>query len=280
MPDRLSTPDPDVLLRLVWRLMRPLIRLLIVAGVPFPRLAELLRQLYVDVASRDLVTDPKARTDSRISLLTGVHRKELRRIRGVAFAQLELPEGVSLSTEIIGRWLGGAPWTDKAGQPRPLPRVAPKGKPSFDLLVASVTKDFRPRTVLEQWISQGLVSIDPSGNIVLQQEFLVPKPGQAEQLFYFSRNLHDHIAAAVANITASDVAPFLDRSVHYDRLSPDAAQRLRAHARNVAQCMLLNINREALRLVDADIPEGDTTERVNVGVYLFSEADRLFEERP
>ncbi len=35
----------------------------------------------------------------------------------------------------------------------PLPRSGPA--PSFDSLVASVTRDVRPRAVLDEWVSQG-----------------------------------------------------------------------------------------------------------------------------
>ena len=75
------TLQPDMLLRPVRRLLRPLVRLLIKRGVTFPALADVLRSLYVEVAAHELLTEPRARTDSRISLLTGVHRKEIRRWR-------------------------------------------------------------------------------------------------------------------------------------------------------------------------------------------------------
>ena len=51
------------------------------SGLTYPILADALRRLFVDVAVEDILTDPKSRTDSRISLLTGVHRKELKRLR-------------------------------------------------------------------------------------------------------------------------------------------------------------------------------------------------------
>ena len=88
--DRPRPPPPAALLRASRRLLRPLVRLLMRAGVTFPVLADLLRTLYVEVAARDLLVDPKAQTDSRISLLTGVHRKEIRRLR-------ELPPDTSRS---------------------------------------------------------------------------------------------------------------------------------------------------------------------------------------
>ena len=78
------TPAPPtpatLLLDATARLLRPLVRLLIRSGVVCPTVMDVLRGLYVDVA-REMLPDPRARTDSRISLLTGVHRKELRRHR-------------------------------------------------------------------------------------------------------------------------------------------------------------------------------------------------------
>ena len=80
-PPPTLAPRPEALLGPLRRLMRPLIRLLIRSGVGFPAFAELARGLYVEVAGQDLLADPTERTDSRISLMTGVHRKELRRLR-------------------------------------------------------------------------------------------------------------------------------------------------------------------------------------------------------
>ena len=71
--------------------------------------------------------------------------------------------------------------------------------------------------------------------------------------------------------TAPAPAPFLDRSVHYDRLPAEVAARLEAISRAAAQQMLLEINRAALAMTDA-LPEPTTpTKRVNLGVYLFVE---------
>jgi hypothetical protein len=44
----------------------------------FPILADMLRSLFVEVAVNDILTDSKSRTDSRIRLLAGVHRKKSR----------------------------------------------------------------------------------------------------------------------------------------------------------------------------------------------------------
>ena len=271
----LPTP-PAALLSASRRLLRPLVRLMVRSGVTFPVLTDVLRGLFVDVTVADILTQPKARTDSRISLLTGVHRKEIRRYREMPPDSTAAPAVVTIASQIIARWLGSPPFADDAGQPRPLPRVTEAGtaEPSFDALVCSVTTDIRSRAVLDDWLSQGLVRMSPGDQVVLNADAFIPRPGGQEQLFYFARNLHDHVAAAVANISADHAAPFLDRSVHYDALTLEQARALEAFARGAAVRVLLEVNRKALELTDASkTAGGQSSYRVNFGVFAFSESD-------
>jgi hypothetical protein len=271
-----SPTSPGALLAASRRLLLPLVRLMLRSGVTFPVLADVMRHLFVDVAVTDILTRADARTDSRISLLTGIHRKEIRRYRQMPPDPATVPEVVTITSQIIARWLGSPPFADDTGQPRPLPRLAEAGVagPSFDALVCSVTTDIRSRAVLDDWLEQGLVRMAPTGCVVLNADAFIPRPGNAEQLFYFARNLHDHVAAAVANISAGDAAPFLDRSVHYDALTPGQAHELETFARSAAVQVLLQVNRKALELVEADkTPDGEPTHRVNFGVFIFGDGD-------
>ncbi|TSD83195.1 hypothetical protein FFK22_039035 [Mycobacterium sp. KBS0706] len=272
---------PQALLKPLARLLRPLVRLLIRSGVTFPILADLLRGLYVDVAARDLLPDPKAQTDSRISLLTGVHRKEIRRLRTEPPAADGIPAVVTLGSQIIARWLGAPPYADADG-PLPLPRTArTAGEASFEGLVESVTKDVRARSVLDDWIGQEIVSLDPEGRVQLSRAAFIPRPGGEEQLFYFARNLHDHIAAAAANVATEGPAPFFDRSMHYDRLRPETVAQLEATARDAAQQLLTDVNRIALAMAEADdkaAGTGTPLRRINLGVYVYVDDDSIDEE--
>ena len=254
-----------------------MVRLMMRNGLTFPVLAEVLRGLFVDVAANDILTDAKSRTDSRISLMTGVHRKEIKRLREAPAETLKVPEVVTLVSQIVGRWVGAAQFTDGTGNPRPLRRVHQddvKDQPSFDALVASVTTDIRPRAVLDDLLGHGVVYVDSDDQVRLRAEAFIPRPGGEEQLFYFARNLHDHVAAAVANISATEAAPFLDRSVHYDRLTLVQAKALEDYARAAAMQALLDVNRRALELVDEPAEDdGANYRRINFGVYLFDDND-------
>jgi hypothetical protein len=99
------------------------------------------------------------------------------------------PDVVTISSHIIARWLGSAPFVDEAGHPRPLPRTAEAGAAglSFDALVNSVTTDIRPPAVLEIWLSLELVRMESIDRVVLNADAFIPRPGESEQLFYFAR---------------------------------------------------------------------------------------------
>jgi hypothetical protein len=278
------TLQTDALLRPVRRLLRPLVRLLIQGGVTYPVLADVLRSLYVEVAVSDLLKNPRAQTDSRISLLTGVHRKEIRRWRSETREPEAVPPVITRTSQIIARWLHTDEYADTEGRLRPLPRLPrPEGGPSFESLVQSVTSDVRPRAVLDDWLNHGIVTLDATDCVVLNTAAFVPRPGSAEQLFYFGRNLHDHLSAAAANVTSSGPAPFVERAAHYDNLTPETMARLEAMGREAAQQLLTEFHRRALDLLDANDRELERApetprRRFNLGVYLFLDSDSAGEQ--
>ena len=249
------------------RLLRPLVRLCIRGGMTFPALAQLLRELFVNVAEYDFALEGKEQTDSRVSLLTGIHRKEVARLRGAGAPVNETPATLSLTSAIMARWLAAPDFTDEKGDPLPLPRMASGDAPSFEQLVSSITKDVRPRAVLDEWLDRELVTINGDEEIVLVNAGFVPRGDDERKWHYLGRNLHDHIAAAAENV--SGPAPrFLERAVHYDGLSAKLAKRLEGRSRELAMDALKIANREANRALARD-KGGDY--RWNFGIYIYSE---------
>ncbi len=264
-PDR---PADDAKLQgALARLLRPLVRLFIRRGLTFPVIAGLLRELYVNVAEHEFALPGKAQTDSRVSLLTGIHRKEISRLRGAGAPVTTVPAGVSRSSRIMARWLADAAFADPNGEPAALPRLAGPGVASFETLVAAVTRDVRPRAVLDEWLDRKLVRLDDDDRVTLCQEAFVPRGGDEQQLYYFGRNLHDHIAAAVVNIS-EETPRFLERAVHYDGLSAELAATLEERARALAMEALRQANREAHAACETD---AGGAWRWNFGIYVYAE---------
>jgi hypothetical protein len=123
--------------------------------------------------------------------------------------------------------------------------------------------------VLDEWLAQGLVTIDESQRVVLTAAAFLPADGGAPLAHYFGRNLHDHIAAAAANI--AEGPRFFERAAHYVGLTEDQARDLEALARDLATGALTRANAKALEVVDAPgAPTGAW--RWTFGAYVYREA--------
>ncbi len=254
------------------RLLRPLVKGLISHGVIFPAVVELLRELYVEVARDDFRVEGKEQTLSRLSLMTGVTRREIRRLIDAEPNDDGPPHVLSLSARIMTIWLGDDTYLDDRGNPIPLPLAAGGETPSLERIVASVSKDLRARAVLDEWLRSGVVEM--SGyNIRLKKEAFIPDDGYAEKTYYFGRNLRDHIAAGIHNLEEADTT-FLDRAVYYDSLSPSSLEMLRQFAQKGGSRLILRVNRKARQLADQDETKGgDLSGRMTFGAYYFSEED-------
>ena len=271
---------PKPLISAVRRLLRPLVRLLIAKGVGLAALTELLKEAYVDVALNEFPVDGKKQTDSRVSLLTGVHRKDVKRLRERPTEKMAAPRSIGLGAQIVSRWLGSKTTTDKKGQPLPLPRKAESpGVPSFDSLVSGISKDMRPRALLDEWLRLGVAHLDDDGRGVLNKFAFVPEKGFEEKAFYFGRNIHDHLAATAHNLL-EEGNPKLERSVHYTGLSDESAAVLAQAAERTGMKALLEMNRLALELSEKDKGRATSTRRINFGLYFFDGAANFNNLRP
>lgn len=253
------------------RLFRPVVRLLIARSVGFPLAASALRSLYVEVAEQEFPVPGKRQTDSRITLLTGVHRKDVKRLRGERHRDPRIPAMASLGTKIVAAWTTGADFLDADGNPAPLPRASRDVRqPSFESLVRSINKDIRPRAILDEWQHLGMVHVDEEDRVTLDVQAFIPRRGSQEMTYFFSRNLHDHIAAAVHNMLGQ-TPPFLERSVGYNNLSTAAVAELRELAERRGMELLQELNARASGLQRRDSGMPGASHRVNVGVYLYTE---------
>ena len=263
---------PSALVAALRRLLQPLVRLLTAQGITYPMLADLLKQVYVDVAVRDFRLNGAAPTDSRVTLLTGVHRKDVKRLRTPGAPQPEaMPEMVALGSQIAAVWTTRRDLRDRNGRPRPLPRLASQGgERSFEGLVASISKDIRARPLLDEWLRLGVVKIDEADRVVLASGAFVPSRGFDEKAFYLGHNLHDHIAAAAHNVQGEG-PPFLERSVYYEGLDPASVAKLKELAEKGGMDTIQAVYSEAKEYEPRDRKTANAKQRLTFGIYFYSE---------
>jgi hypothetical protein len=254
-------------------LLRPLVRILLSYGISYQSFCELAKAAYVKVADEEFKLEDKPQTDSRVSLLTGIQRREVNRIRKEPAEGLNLSQNASMSALLLAIWSGNSDYLGQDGMPIPLPRLAGKNEsPSFERMVQSVSKDFRPRVVLDEWLRQGVVTLDAEDMVHLSIDAFSHPLDVEEKHFYFGQNIHDHLAATAHNLT-SDHAPFLERCVFYDKLSADSCKDLAEHSRTFGMIVIRAINRRAAELQKNDQGRPDAVYRSNFGVYHFSEPE-------
>jgi hypothetical protein len=264
---------PAAMVAAISHVLRPLARLLLANGITLPTFCELAKSAYVKIADDEFRLASKPQTDSRVSLLTGIHRREVNRLRNEPEAQVDLSQPASMSAHLLAIWSGSAEYLDQRGSPIPLPRLATKGAArSFESLVQSVSKDFRPRVVLDEWLRQGIVTVDDMDRVHLSADAFVQPQGIEEKLYYFGQNAHDHLAATVHNLAGGE-PPFLERCVFYDKLSPESVQELTDYSREIAMTALHAVNKRAADLQMRDQGKPEAVYRSNFGVYSFNEKE-------
>lgn len=259
----------QALLNAVRRLMRPMAKALIEAGITFPAFADLAREAYVNAAFDDFPIDGRTPTISRVMVLTGIHRREVTRLAKRDRVMVGTPPSLSLGARVIAKWCSNATYLDAQRQPLPLPRSAPSGQPSFNGLVASVSKDIRPKILLDEWLHQGLVVMEEK-QIRLHTAAFVPREDYEEKAYYFGRNLRDHIAVSAHNL-AGHHPPLIDRAVYEDSLSAESLKDLRVFCERRGSDLLLEVYQEVRRLAERDREQGVPDRRMTFGVYLFSD---------
>ena len=76
----MTEPIQKTLARALHTMLRPLVRILLRNGIAYGSFAELAKKTYVEVAFEDFAPEGKKQTVSRVSALTGLTRKEVKRL--------------------------------------------------------------------------------------------------------------------------------------------------------------------------------------------------------
>jgi hypothetical protein len=270
----MSTPPspPSLLLDAVLAILRPLVRLLVRHGVTYTMLAAALKRPFLDAAHAELKAANKPTTDSAVSLLSGVHRRDVRNLtRLAATAARPAREPVSVASQVIGRWMSDPRFLDHNEAAVKLPKSG--SETSFDALAAAVSNDVRPRAVLDALIRLGVVR-ETEGEVELLADGFVPREGFAEMTQFFRDNLADHAAAASANL--NDDQEFLEQAIFVDEISQASADKLHKLAAQLWRQGFRTMMREAQARVDYDAthtPAAQRNHRARYGSYFYSADD-------
>jgi hypothetical protein len=274
-----DNPTKEKVLTALQRVLKPLVRLALAQGINYQMLLETLKIVFVQVAEEDFKLSQRDQTDSRISLLTGLHRKDVHRLRDQP-ESTQTPSLVTLGSQLVGLWISDADFIDAKGKPKPLARLASVGgNVSFDRLVARVSKDIRARPVLDEWLRVGVVYLDNNDCVCLNSEAFVPSEGFEEKLFFFQQNMHDHAAATAHNLM-NLTPPMLERCVYYDGLTLEDINELKALAENQGMVALKAVNARAIELQADSRNNVSANQRFTYALYFYHVNEKLGDKLP
>lgn len=230
-------PEPKLAAEAIARVLRPMARLMIDHGLQLPDMVELLKVALVDEASNAFSLADKGSSDTRISLLTGVHRKDVRRLREVQKVESESTTMLPLATMVVARWMSEPRYLNADQTVRALartPKRSQPGEPDFTTLVGEVSRDVGARAVLDELVRLGVVDLQDDGLVALRSNGFAPKEGLRESFHFLADNVSDHLMAAVHNMAPTRTTPAkLEQCIYSDELSKQQVDELHKLARQL-----------------------------------------------
>jgi hypothetical protein len=254
-------------LREAGAVMLPIAQWLLRSGVPYGAFADLLKAVFVHAARLELQRSDAKATHSALSVMSGVHRKDVRALAEADVEPAPPRRSISLASQVFARWLTDPRYRDRAGKPRRLPRSG-SGR-SFESLSRELSSDVHPRTVLEELTRLGLVEVHDDSVVPASRSF-APSRELDEATALFAANTADHLAAGVHNLT-TDATRFLEQSIFATGLSEASVEQLHDAARSVWASAFDTMMEQGRRCIEADGDEAHGF-RMRFGVYYFSES--------
>jgi hypothetical protein len=270
------SPDATPAEQAVAAVLQPLARLMIDQGLQHAQVSEMLKTVLVQESVASYGLDARQVSDTRVALLTGVHRKDVKRLRAVQQApHASAKQVISVPAAVIARWISEPRFLNLDQSPRTLarsPKSGTLGEPDFPTLVAEVSSDVSARAVLDELLRLGAVEVLPEGQVALVDQAFVPQKSPAEQLDFLAASVADHLSAAVHNVNPKRARPaMLDQSAFSQQLSVEQVAALHQHARQLWAGVLQKFLSAATLAEQRSQNATDHSHRVRFGVYFYEQ---------
>lgn len=211
----------NILLRCLTIALRPFVAFCVRHALRLQDLIECAKVVFIEQSMEQARKKSSKPNISRLSLMTGVHRRDVARI-------LRSPEPQSdqrdLIRRIMGQWQSDSRFITATKQPRILDCRGPGSE--FFKLVESVSSDVNPATVLFELERCGAIEHTPRG-VKLILESYVPSGDIEGGMEILSFDMDDLILGIEENIFNRSQVPNLHARTSYDNVRADALEEIR-----------------------------------------------------
>ena len=248
----------------------PVARFLLRSGVSFNEFTELARAAFVQVAGEEYGIRGRPTNISRVAAMTGIPRKEIRRIRNLVDRYGSTPrDEISPLGDILHHWYTDQDFLDSDGQPLPLPSDG-IGM-TFELLAKRYAGDLPSGALKSELLRTGAVALNDDDQLVPTRRQAVPERFDDKLVTSLSFNLYGLASTIAFNSNSKRTgAGRIERFVQSEHVSPESKAILRDSLRD-------RIDRFTIDLDNMFSKTGKTSgrdmSRVGVGIYYFEEDD-------
>ncbi len=256
----------------VQTLLRPLVRILLRHGMSFGEFSEHAKQVFVEVAEADFKLPGRKQTDSRIAVITGLNRKDVKIVRErdpVSCA--EASRRTNRAARVINGWVHDARFLDAMGKPAILPFDGEGA--NFTQLVTNYAGDVPIRATLDEMVRVGSVKWLEDGRMQLLQPAYVPNSSMEDKLALLGIDVALLIQTIEHNLNAEQTELYYQRKVAYNNLPEDVIPLLHEKAAAQSQALLEALNAWLMEQDRDSNPtvKGCGRKHAGVGIYFFAQ---------
>jgi hypothetical protein len=247
-------------------LLRPIALVLLKGGMTWREFSELSKAVFVSVATEEFGIRGRPTNVSRVSILTGISRKEVKRQRDLlAAAQGPVSSKTTDATRVLSGWHQDPLYQGKTGEPLAIPPDGPA--PSFKALFDTYGGDTPEQTLIRELRNAGSIVENENGDFVAMRRYHMPAEMDELTVGFFGTNLHDHARTLGNNLTADADMRLLEGFAVDDRVHPDAVKDFRKFLDQRGQAFLEEID-DWLNQHRVDANDSSSTPvRLGLGVY-------------
>jgi hypothetical protein len=266
----------QALINAVFKLIRPLVRILLRNGMPYGVFADIAKKAYVDVANQDFRIDGRKQSDTRISTITGLNRKEVAKLKKDTIPVTpEKIEKYHRAARVVYGWVHDPDYQDQNGNCMQL--SFDQGEFCFTNLVKKYSGDMTPRAILDELLQAGIVqkhTSDKKETLELLERAFIPSRSELEKLAILGTDAYGLINTIDHNIY-KDAPPRFQRKVFYDNLPDEHIDEIKQYIAAESQKLLEKVDQKMApydRDVNPDV-DGEGKNAIGVGVFYFEDDD-------
>ena len=207
--------EKSLVIKCLQLLVRPVVKYCLRHSVRLQDLVECCKTIFVEVAEEDIKKAQGEVTTSRISVMTGMHRRDVKRILENV---TKFDDQAGLVMRVVGRWRTDHAFITKGKKPRVLTFGTEDSE--FNELVSRISKDLNPATVLFELERVNAIEKTSKG-LKLVIESYVPKGNVEDGFRILSQDAEDLIDSVEENVLEVNDIPNLHARTEYDTIRPE-----------------------------------------------------------